>query len=104
MACPAGYHRITVGKQMAERPKPKLAKPHIYRTIKEPRELRELADDAIYLTGGQFAILCQFAHPALAEGSFKLLNFANRILNRLTTTARFLNAAVYGTQQEKDAI
>lgn len=31
-------------------------------------------------------------------------NFASRMLNRLQTTARFLNASVYGTQAEKDAI
>ncbi|KAI4597222.1 hypothetical protein KJ359_004735 [Pestalotiopsis sp. 9143b] len=79
-------------------------KPHIFETIAEPQELKNYVDDAIYLTGGQFAILCQFAHPGLAEGSYKHSNFAYRILNRLQTTARFLNAAVYGTQQEKEAI
>ncbi|ETS75114.1 hypothetical protein PFICI_13598 [Pestalotiopsis fici W106-1] len=79
-------------------------KPHIFETIAEPHELKNYVDDAIYLTGGQFAILCQFAHPGLAEGSYKHSNFAYRILNRLQTTARFLNAAVYGTQQEKEAI
>lgn len=79
-------------------------KPHIFKTIAEPHELKNYVDDAIYLTGGQFAILCQFAHPGLAEGSYKHSNFAYRILNRLQTTARFLNAAVYGTQEEKEAI
>jgi uncharacterized protein (DUF2236 family) len=85
------------------RPAP-FEKPHIFETISEPTELRSVANDAIYLLGGQFAILCQFAHPGLAEGSFKHSNFAYRILNRLQTTARFMNAAVYGTQQEKEAI
>lgn len=79
-------------------------KPHIFDTIEDPVELRKLVDDAIYLTGGQFAILCQFAKPALAEGSYLHSNFKYRILNRLQTTARFLNAAVMGTQREKEAI
>ncbi|KAH8682053.1 hypothetical protein BX600DRAFT_505677 [Xylariales sp. PMI_506] len=79
-------------------------KPHIFETLAEPKELKNYVDDAIYLTGGQFAILCQFAHPGLAEGSFKHSNFKYRILNRLQTTARFLNAAVLGTQEEKEAI
>ncbi|KAK7908394.1 hypothetical protein PG985_015697 [Apiospora marii] len=56
-----------------------MGKPLIYPTIKEPQELKEF-------------------------GSFKHSNFAHRILNRLTTTTRFLNAAVHGTQREKEAI
>ncbi|KXJ90440.1 hypothetical protein Micbo1qcDRAFT_120274 [Microdochium bolleyi] len=79
-------------------------KPHIFDTIAEPEELHKYASDAIYLTGGQFAIMCQFAHPGLAEGSYKQSNFANRIMNRLKTTSRFLNAAVIGTRAEKEAI
>lgn len=79
-------------------------KPHIFDTIEEPVELRKFVDDAIFLTGGQFAIICQFAKPGLAEGSYKHSNFAYRILNRLQTTARFLNAAVIGDQHEKEAI
>lgn len=79
-------------------------KPHIFDTIEEPVELRKFVDDAIFLMGGQFAIICQFAKPALAEGSYKHSNFAHRILNRLQTTARFLNAAVLGDQHEKEAI
>lgn len=82
----------------------KFEKPHIFDSLVEPNELKKFMDDAIYLTGGQFAIICQFAHPGLAEGSYKHSNFAYRILNRLQTTARFLNAAVLGTQEEKEAI
>jgi uncharacterized protein (DUF2236 family) len=79
-------------------------KPEIHATIAEPTELRKMVDESIYLLGGQFAILCQFAHPGLAEGSYKHSNFAYRIMNRLQTTARFLNAAVFGTLEEKQAI
>ena len=104
MACPAGYHGTIANGQVAKRPKPRLGKPIIYPTIKEPQELKEFVDDAICLTGGQFAILYQFPHAALAESSFKHSNFAHRILNRLTTTTRLLSAAVYGTQREKEAI
>lgn len=97
MACPAGHGSL-------KRPTTVLEKPHIFPTIAEPDELKKFATDGIYITGGQFAILCQFAHPGLAEGSYKQSNFANRIMNRLKTTARFLNAAVMGTRAEKEAI
>jgi len=96
MACPAGYG-----------PKDTLVafeKPIIFETITEPKELKNYVDDAIYLIGGQYAILLQFAHPGLAQGTVEHSNFASRILNRLQTTARFLNAAVYGTAAEKEAI
>jgi uncharacterized protein (DUF2236 family) len=97
MACPMGF-----GSGM-KRPIA-FEKPHIFEPIAEPKELKNFTNDAIYLTGGQFAILCQFAHPGLAEGSFKHSNFAYRIMNRLQTTARFLNACVYGTKAEKEAV
>jgi len=58
----------------------------------------------VYLLGGQFAILCQFAHPSLARGASKHSTFASRIPTRLRNTARFLNAAVFGTPREKAAI
>lgn len=78
--------------------------PHIYDTIAEPVKLRTLLHDDIYVLGGQFAILCQFAHPGLAKGSYNHSSFASRIAQRLKNTARFLNAAVYGTREEKNAI
>lgn len=78
--------------------------PHIYDTIEEPTLIRELIVNDIYLLGGQFAILCQFAHPALAKGSFSHSSFATRIANRLKNTARFLNVVVFGTPEEKAAI
>jgi uncharacterized protein (DUF2236 family) len=99
MACPAGF-----GDGTPTKPGAAFIKPHIFESIQEPRELRGLTQDCIFLLGGHFAILCQFAHPGLAEGSFKHSNFAYRIMNRLNTTARFLNAAVMGTQEEKEAI
>jgi uncharacterized protein (DUF2236 family) len=97
MACPMSFGNGLKGPVPYE-------KPHIFETIADPKELKNYVDDAIYLTGGQFAILCQFAHPGLAEGSFKHSNFAYRLMNRLQTTARFLNAAVFGTKAEKEAI
>lgn len=76
----------------------------IFQTITEPKELRNVVENDIYLLGGQVAILCQFAHPALAKGSYKHSSFATRIPQRLRNTARFLNAAVCGTPEEKNAI
>ncbi|KAG8410184.1 hypothetical protein J3459_017310 [Metarhizium acridum] len=84
--------------------KRKTFSPLIYETIQEPVLLRELLVDDIYLLGGQFAILCQFAHPGLAKGSYLHSSFASRIPQRLQNTARFLNAAVYGTPDEKRAV
>ncbi|KAI1814567.1 hypothetical protein GGS20DRAFT_403689 [Poronia punctata] len=99
MACPMGHGDAARGQSPGLK-----EKPHIFETIAEPIELRKMTTDAIFLLGGQFAILCQFAHPGLAEGSYKHSNFAYRIMNRLQTTARFLNAAVFGTEEEKQAI
>ncbi|KHN97465.1 uncharacterized protein MAM_04480 [Metarhizium album ARSEF 1941] len=84
--------------------KRKTFSPLIHETIREPVLLRELLTDDIYLIGGQFAILCQFAHPGLAKGSYLHSDFASRIPQRLRNTARYLNAAVYGTPEEKRAI
>lgn len=97
MACPMGF-----GANL--QPPQKYQKPHIFEPVAEPKQLKKMVIEGIYLTGGQFAIICQFAHPGLAEGSYKHSNFAYRIMNRLKTTARFLYAAVYGTQSEKEAI
>lgn len=98
MACPMGHTQTTREKETLYQ------KPVIYPTIAEPKELLNHADDGIFLLGGQYAILCQFAHPGLAQGTFEHSNFSSRLLNRLKTTARFLNAAVYGTLEEKEAI
>lgn len=76
----------------------------VYKPIAEPILLRELAKEPIFLLGGQYAILIQFAHPGLAQGSLEHSDFAGRILNRLKTTTRFLVACVYGTDEEKAAI
>jgi uncharacterized protein (DUF2236 family) len=69
-----------------------------------PKELVSVVENDIYLLGGQVAILCQFAHPGLAKGTHKHSSFATRIPQRLQNTARFLNAAVVGTPEEKEAI
>jgi uncharacterized protein (DUF2236 family) len=98
MACPAGYTSVPSEKTVA------FDKPHIFPIIAEPNELKNYVDDFIFLLGGQYAILCQFAHPGLAEGSYRHSNFASWLLNRLQTTSRFLNAAVYDTQAEKEGI
>ncbi|BCS17275.1 oxygenase MpaB family protein [Aspergillus puulaauensis] len=76
----------------------------IYEPLTQPRALHSIIENDIYLLGGQVAILCQFAHPALAKGSFKHSSFAERIPQRLRNTARFLNVAVCGTEEEKRAI
>lgn len=67
-------------------------------------ELRKMVKDGIYALGGQHAILIQWLHLGLARGSIEHSNFATRILHCLKTTSRFLNAAVYGTPEEKASI
>ncbi|KAL2820149.1 hypothetical protein BDW59DRAFT_181517 [Aspergillus cavernicola] len=76
----------------------------IYNPITEPRILRSVVENDIYLLGGQVAILCQFANPALAKGSYKHSSVADQIPQRLRNTARFLNVVVSGTDEEKKAI
>ncbi|KAL4811949.1 hypothetical protein BDW67DRAFT_179139 [Aspergillus spinulosporus] len=75
-----------------------------YEPVVEPKTLRKFLTDGIYILGGQYAILMQFAHPGLARGSAEHSDFAGRILHRLKTTSRFLVVAVYGTPEEKAAI
>ncbi|KAI9373480.1 hypothetical protein BJX61DRAFT_533143 [Aspergillus egyptiacus] len=81
-----------------------LLEPPIYPTIAPPQALHTVVNNDIYLLGGQYAILCQFAHPSLAKGSYLHSTFATRIPQRLRNTARFLNAAVCGTEAEKKAV
>lgn len=76
----------------------------IFDTVAEPDLIKMFAAEDIYLLSGQFAILCQFAHPALAKGTYKHSSFANRIPNRLENTMRFMTAASFGTQEEKEAV
>lgn len=76
----------------------------IFDTITEPKTMRTIVEHDIYLLGGQYAILCQFAKPALAKGSFSHSDFASRIYQRLRNTSLFINAALFGTQEEKAAI
>ncbi|KAL4954708.1 hypothetical protein BDW69DRAFT_193826 [Aspergillus filifer] len=76
----------------------------IHEPLAEPRALHSVVENDIYLLGSQFAILCQFAHPALEKGNYLHLSFADRIPQRLRNTARFLNVAVCGNEEEKRAI
>lgn len=101
MACPA------TGSPSQRRGYAKLndiAPVTVYKPIAEPILLRTLVVEPIFLLGGQYAILLQFAHPGLAQGSLEHSDFGSRILNRLKTTTRFLTAAVFGTDEEKAAI
>ena len=63
-----------------------------------------MVKDGIYALGGQHAILIQWLHPGLAQGSIEHSDFATRILHRLKTTSGFLNAAAYGMPEEKAGI
>lgn len=85
-------------------PQPSSKNVPIYDTIAEPEHLRGVLTENIYLFSGQVAIICQFAHPALAKGSYNHSNFARRIPNRLENTMRFMTAATYGTREEKEAV
>lgn len=83
---------------------PRHKAPFIFDSIAEPDLIKTFATEDIYLLSGQFAILCQFAHPALAKGTYRHSSFAKRIPNRLENTMRFMTAASFGTQEEKEAI
>lgn len=75
----------------------------IHATVAEPVLLRTLAADDIFILGGQFAILCQWAHPRLARGSTSS-SFASRVMQRLWNTERFTYTAVHGTQEQKEVL
>lgn len=68
MACPAGY----TGDEHSSSPT-KFEKPLIYPTIAPPILIQKYTNDAIYLLGGQFAILCQFAHSGHISGGIRKL-------------------------------
>ncbi|KAF1817010.1 hypothetical protein P152DRAFT_453623 [Eremomyces bilateralis CBS 781.70] len=76
----------------------------LYDPVKEPHVLKEFVGEPCFFAGGQYAILLQFAHPGLARGSLEHSEFADRILNRLKTTTRFLTACVFGTPEERKAV
>jgi uncharacterized protein (DUF2236 family) len=78
------------------------AKP--FDTIAQPNELRRLTKEAIYLTGGQYALLCLFLHPGLARGAVEHSDFDRHLMDRLRTTTRFINAVIFGTELEKRAV
>jgi uncharacterized protein (DUF2236 family) len=93
--------QVLTARQPSRRP---FENTHIFDTIAEPKELKSIVENDIYLLGGQYAILCQFLQPALAKGSYNHSDFASRIAQRLRNTSRFINAAVFGTEEEKKAI
>lgn len=103
MTCPVSGKTIP-GKIQEEKGLINMEKVHLFDTIAEPIHLREMAKEPIFLLGGQYAILIQFIHPGLAQGSVEHSDFAGRIMNRLKVTARFLSACVYGTVEERKAI
>ena len=73
-------------------------------TAKQPVHLRKFLGSDIFILGGVFAILCQFANPKIAIGSYKQSSFNNRFIARLTNTYRYLNVVVFGTLEEQQAI
>ena len=109
MACPMGFTaddmaRMIRDQSEKERVEARFGHIHVFDTIAEPIQLRKIAKEIIYLTGGQYAILLQWMHPGLARGSVEHSDFNYRLLERLETTSRFLNACVFGTELEKKAI
>lgn len=109
MACPMGYSSKTLPVDGAEAEKVEEIiiperDPEFFKPVAEPEILKTITPEAVFVLGGQYAILMQFAHPGLARGSAEHSNFANRIIERLTTTTRYLNVAIYGTPEEKEAI
>ncbi|KAL2839272.1 hypothetical protein BJY01DRAFT_250584 [Aspergillus pseudoustus] len=72
--------------------------------ISEPTHLGDFMQELIFLLSGQYAILCQFAHPSLAKGSLEHSDFDKRVGARLQNTTTYLIATVFGTMEEKEAI
>ena len=76
----------------------------LYKLVANPIELQKMVKDGIYVLGGQYAITLRWLRPSLAQGSVEYGDLATRILRRLKTTSRLLNAVVYGTPEEKASI
>lgn len=72
------------------------------RTRQAPAGLsaKDIAAEAIYLTGGGRALLLQIAHPAVGRGVVEHSDFANRMMDRLHATMTFVYASVYATPEE----
>lgn len=100
MTCPVSRKTATTSLTDDEKQAPVI----LYKPAAGPIELWKMVKDGIYAPGGQHAILIQWLHPGLTRGSIEHSYFATRILHRLKTTSGFLNAAAYGTPEEKASV
>ena len=62
--------------------------------------IRRVAGEGLLLAGGGRATLLQIAHPAVAQGVHDHSSFADRPLDRLRNTMRYVYAVLYGTRAE----
>ena len=70
----------------------------------QPKEMQQVIQEAILLSGGAAAILLQVANPGVAQGVNEHSDFAYRPADRLRTTMTYVYCMSFGTVEEKKAI
>jgi uncharacterized protein (DUF2236 family) len=107
MACPAGYtekdlHLLNGAEHPGISNHDVEKAITMFRQVEEPTILqKEILPEPAMILAAQYAILMQWCKYGLARGSLEHSDFANRVLQRLITTTRYLNVAVYGTPEQK---
>jgi uncharacterized protein (DUF2236 family) len=66
--------------------------------------IRRVAREGLLLAGGGRATLLQIAHPGVAQGVYDHSDFADRPLDRLRATMRYVYGVLFGTREEVRAI
>jgi len=76
----------------------------VRRSRKRPVDVRDIAAEAVTLTGGGRALLLQIAHPAVGRGVVEHSDFASRLMDRFDGTMLYLTASMFGTPDEVRAM
>jgi uncharacterized protein (DUF2236 family) len=66
--------------------------------------IRRVAREGLLLAGGGRATLLQIAHPSVAQGVYEHSTFAERPLDRLRATMRYVYGVLFGTRAEAAAV
>jgi len=71
--------------------------------MRNVREMRDIAAEAVLIAGGGAAILLQIANERVGLGVARHSDFASRPLDRLHATLTYVYVQVYGTDAERRA-
>lgn len=79
-------------------------KQRLFDALEEPRNIRQIVQEAIILAGGATAILLQVAEPGVGKGVDNHSNFDYRPMDRLRTTMTYVYCMAFGSREEKIAV